>query len=230
MEVSNWIHLQVKKINFKRIPIEEDRTLNQGIWKADFGLPLPVSTPSVPSTSPLPHWLKPSHAGVHRLYGPQPEEGEWGPQQAECYQPQCGQPSQSQVPHCGHHRSQLRFLHPAPHLTQGVNGETHRHEIQVCVCVCAGVWCVSPSKPRLMPEGSYCSQTNVLFLWYKSVTDGQRSFVWCNARQWKTHLFIPHAVFQTFAVLWYKLYTVYACNAFMLISNIDFNHIIQTFL
>lgn len=80
--------------------------------------------------------LKHSHAGVHCLHGPQPQEGEWGPQQAKRHQPQRGEPSPGQVSHRGHHRSQLRLLHSTPHFTEGVNRETHWHEVQVCVCVC----------------------------------------------------------------------------------------------
>lgn len=89
----------------------------------------------------LPHLLKLSHAGVHRLHGSQPEEGEWGPQQAEHHQPQRGEPGQGQVPHRGHHRPQFRLFYSTPHLPEGVHRQTHGHEVQVCesqlgVCVC----------------------------------------------------------------------------------------------
>lgn len=121
----------------------ESRDLRKhALW--DFRASLPVCFHSSCPTFPLrvrlcSPSLKLSHAGVHCLHGPQPEEGQWGPQQAERHQPQRGEPSQGQVPHCGHHRSQLWLLHPAPHLTQGVNGEAHGHEVQVCVCTVLGL-------------------------------------------------------------------------------------------
>lgn len=105
----------------------------------------PVGSPCPLAVSVSHPSLKLSHAGVHRLHGPQPEEGQWGPQQAERQQPQRGEPSARQVPHRGHHRAQLRLLRSTAHLPEGVHGETHGHEVQVCVCVCVRLsqfcWC-----------------------------------------------------------------------------------------